>query len=598
MTTTGQSRLYKTLCTVLDSLRTEAPVTNSVYFPATGNHEGLIQARSRALLHLFLKARFGLTEFSDREELVTDGSQDGGIDAYYIDTTAKYHYILQSKFRATAGNFVASNMSAEDLLKMDIARILKGKKENEAGIPYNDRITKGLQRSIQKLPDSGSYVAKVVLLGNAKTFTPAQTKRLVDGYEVEQFPHERVYRDLLFPLVNGTYFSDPNLSIEINLANLKGDSHLDYDVRAKNIKANTKLLFVPTREVGRIMSKYRNSILRFNPRSFLELQNNAVNKEIEASIMEEESNAFALFNNGLTIICDQTAISSDTAKQGTAQVVVRNPQLVNGGQTAYTLGRIYDECVKTGNFAVFKGKEVLLRLITFVGNQKSGADPQRLQLVGDISKASNSQTKVDESDRRSNDPIQIGLQTAFFIQHGLYYERKRGEFSDGLQANYISKDLLVNREKLVRVALAADFSVNLARSSVKKAFSEMNLPEVLKIKDVDKYVYGYEIDRILEEIRKGKPNLKGDRFHTQDYGQAIRYGRYAVVAACVNRAMPKNKSEQDAAMLILKQWKKFELWASERNANKPYRNNGAFDFVNYYKGATINSDVQEFTFLA
>ena len=596
MTTTGQSRLYQTLCKVLDSLRAEAPVTNSIYHPAAGNYDGLVQARSRALLHLFLKARFGLTEFAEREELVTDGSQDGGVDAYYIDTIKKCHYILQSKFRATPGNFVSSNMSVGDLLKMDVARILKGEKKDEAGISYNDKITKGLQRSIQKLPDSGSYVATVVLLGNAKAFTPAQTRKLVDGYQVQQFPHERVYRDLLFPLVNGTYFSDPNLTIEINLANLKGDSHLDYDVKAKNIKANTKLLFVPTREVGRLMSKYRNSILRFNPRSFLELQNNPVNQDIEVSIKEEESNAFALFNNGLTIISDQTAISSDTAKQGTAQVVVRNPQLVNGGQTAYTLGRIYDECVKKGDFAVFKGKEVLLRLITFVGNQKGVVDPQRVHLVGAISKASNSQTKVDESDRRSNDPIQLKLQDTFFIQHGLYYERKRGEFSDGLQANYISDELLVNREKLVRVALAADFSVNLARSSIKKFFSESILPEVLKTKDVDKYVYGYEVDRILDGIRKTKPKVKGDRFHIHDYGQAIRYGRYAVVAACVNRAIPK-KNEHDAAMLVLKQWKQFEFWASQQAANKPYLSGGAFDFVNYYKGATINSDVQKFVFV-
>ena len=177
------------------------------------------------------------------------------------------------------------------------------------------------------------------------------------------------------------------------------------------------------------------------------------------------------------------------------------------------------------------------------------------------------------------------------------YERKRGEFSDGLQANYISSDLLVNREKLVRVALAADFSVNLARSSVTKFFSESGLPAVLKIKDVDKYVYGYEVERILDAIRKSKPKVKGDRFHTHEYGQAIRYGRYAVVAVCANRGKGKNKSEQDAATLILKQWKQFESWASTQINNKAYVNNGAFDFVNYYKGATINSDVQKFTFI-
>ena len=38
------------------------------------------------------------------------------------------------------------------------------------------------------------------------------------------------------------------------------------------------------------MHTYKNSILKFNPRSFLELKNNPVNKEIEASIKNVKSN--------------------------------------------------------------------------------------------------------------------------------------------------------------------------------------------------------------------------------------------------------------------------------------------------------------------
>jgi hypothetical protein len=149
------------------------------------------------------------------------------------------------------------------------------------------------------------------------------------------------------------------------------------------------------------MHTYKNSILKFNPRSFLELKNNPVNKEIEASIRNMDSNQFALFNNGITIIADGTSISSDTAKQGTAQVVLRNPQLVNGAQTTYTLGRIYEECTARTDYRVFKGKEVLLKVITFLGAHKQAGEDARIGLVGDISKASNSQTKVEESDRRS-----------------------------------------------------------------------------------------------------------------------------------------------------------------------------------------------------
>ena len=60
------------------------------------------------------------------------------------------------------------------------------------------------------------------------------------------------------------------------------------------------------------MSTYKNSILRFNPRSFLELDRNQVNREIQASIEKKAMNEFALFNNGITITADNTKISHDT----------------------------------------------------------------------------------------------------------------------------------------------------------------------------------------------------------------------------------------------------------------------------------------------
>ncbi len=555
----------------------------------------MIQARSRALLHLFLKARFGLVLFQDRESRVTDGPNDGGIDAFYIDQRGKLIYILQSKFRATAANFVATNITPSDLLRMDVGRILKGEKRDENGTPYNDHIIDGLQRAIRKLPDAGSYTTRVVLLGNTKNLSDSQLKRLVEGYLVDQFPHDRVYRELLFPVISGTYFTDPNLTIEINLANLKGDTHLDYDVKAESLRANIKLLFVPTSEVGRIMHTYRNSILKFNPRSFLEIKKNPVNQDIEASILTMGSNEFALFNNGITIIADGTTISSDTAKQGTAQVVLRNPQLVNGAQTAYTLARIYEGCASPKEYQIFRGKEVLLRVITFVG-LKAPRQEARLHLIGAISKASNSQTRVDESDRRSNDAIQLRLQEEFFERYGLYYERKRGEFSSGIHDGYLPFELVVNRERLVRVSLACDYRVNQARSSISKFFKEGAFASLLKVGDTGKYAYGYEVLALLDKKKKQKPTVKGDRYHTKSFGQALGYGQYAVVAVCANLGPARGVTESQALEAVLAQWMKFEAWAESLHSNKSYRSGASFLYVNYYKGSTIKADLQAYTF--
>ena len=591
----GQERLYKTLCNVLDSLRNEAPAKLTIYHPPQTSLDGVIQARSRALLHLYLKARFGLVSFADRETFVTDGPLDGGIDAFYIDKNTRRIHILQAKFRASAKNFSGTAMTASELLKMDVARILKGQQKDEQGNSYNAKITKGLQRAIQKLPDLARYDHKVVLLGNTKKFSASDLKKLVEGYEVDQFPHDRIFSDLLFPVVNGTYFSEPDLTIEINLANA-GQTHLDYDVKAHDQKTNIKLLFVPTREIGRIMHTYKNSVLQYNPRSFLELSSNPVNKDIEASIRKTANNEFALFNNGVTIISDQTAVTSNTAKADKAQIILRNPQLVNGGQTAFTLGRIYQECDETKNFSIFKGKEVLLRVITFVGQQSAINTVGSLKLLGEISKASNSQTKVDESDRRSNDPIQIEMQKHFFDEYGLYYERKKGEFSDGLRAKYISEDSLVNRDKLIRVCLAGDYKVSQARSSINKFYQPLELAALLKIKDIAKYAYGYEVLSLIENFRKSAPDIPGDRYNTKKYGQGLRYGQYVLLAACINLGLPSAKTANQALQTLMAQWPAFEVWVIKEATNNIYKLGNGFDYANYYKGSTVSADVQRYLF--
>jgi hypothetical protein len=591
----GQQRLYKTLCNVLDSLRSEAPAAASIYLPPKGNHDALIQARSRALLHLYLKARFGLGSFTSREQFVTDGPFDGGIDAFYIDEKAKRIHILQAKFRADAQNFSQKAMTAGELLKMDVARILKGKKEDEQGNKYNDQITKNLQKVIRNIPDIARYDIKVVLLGNTKNFSTNDLKKLVDGFEVDQFSHDRTYSDLLFPVVNGTYFSEPDLTIEINLTN-SGQTHLDYDVKARGQNTNIKLLFVPTREIGRIMHTYKNSVLKYNPRSFLELSSNPVNQDIEASVRSNTNNEFALFNNGVTIISDQTAVNSNTAKVDKAQIILRNPQLVNGGQTAFTLGRIYEGCEKEKDFAVFKGKEVLLRVITFVAKQTPANVGSRLKLLGEISKASNSQTKVDESDRRSNDPIQIKLQKHFFDEYGLYYERKRGEFSDGLRSKYITETSLVDRDKLIRVCLAGDYKISQARSSISKFYQPGQLEALLKVKEIAKYAYGYELLHLIEGLRKSKPKSRGDRYNTKLYGQGLRYGQYALLAACINQGLLNAKTGEDVLKTLTDQWQAFESWVIKEKTNSAYKVGSSFDFVNYYKGSTVGADVKNYSF--
>ena len=245
---------------------------------------------------------------------------------------------------------------------------------------------------------------------------------------------------------------------------------------------------------------------------------------------------------------------------------------------------------------MFRGKEVLVKLITFVGAGGTTKQRQRSHLIAAISKATNAQTKVDDYDRRANDPLQQELQLAFFDKFGLLYERKRGEFSDGIRNGYVSRNLMINRERLVRVSLACEFRVNQARAGIAKFASEKDLADLLKLSSLAKHAYGYEALNGLDAIRKKGPEPKGDRFQTRKYGQALRYGQYAVVAVCANNARNRGIEVPQALDEVLSQWPSFEGWASKLRSNREYRQKDSFDFISYYKGSTINEDVRKYNF--
>ena len=138
--------------------------------------------------------------------------------------------------------------------------------------------------------------------------------------------------------------------------------------------------------------------------------------------------------------------------------------------------------------------------------------------------------------------------------------------------------------------------MNQARSSISKFFKEGAFASVLKLRDAGKYAYGYEVLALLDKRRKQKPKMKGDRYHTKSFGQALRYGQYAVVAVCANLGPANNRAEAQALDAVLMQWMGFESWAEGLQSNSSYKSGASFDYVNDYKGSTINADLQHFAF--
>ena len=181
---------FNALVSVLDAIRSEAAALakySKLYASDSHESEAIWSARSRSFIHLYLKVMFGIRRFEEREKFITDGSNDGGVDGYYIDFDTKTIYLIQAKFRTTEENFEHKPIMLEELLKMDVKLILRGEDRNSSGEKYNGKIL-GLQRALSEIPNIPAYEKKILILANvALQYSEETLTKVCDGYEVEIF---------------------------------------------------------------------------------------------------------------------------------------------------------------------------------------------------------------------------------------------------------------------------------------------------------------------------------------------------------------------------------------------------------------------------
>ena len=501
---------YDILINILDKLRAEASEKHSSrYHPASSELEKINNARSRAFIHLYLKVLFGIFDFDEREKQITDNSYDGGIDGYYIDEDKKIIYLIQSKFRTTVKNFESKEITLDEVLTMDVNRILEGEDCDENGNTYNGKI-KQLQREVSQLPDVARYSYKLVLLANLTNVSPSKLKQLTGGYAVEVFDFEKSYERLVFPIISGNYFTASDISIPIDLSNKNAGSKISYTVKTKISDCEITVLFAPTIEIAKIMNKYKNSILKYNPRSYLELEGKSVNDAIRETILNTQTNEFALYNNGITMLSDETYINEKIGQKNKAQLTIKNPQIINGGQTSFTLSRIYEENKDKNPEKIFQEKEVLLKVITLIDNN---SHENKLQLIDEISNATNKQTQVLNADRFANELLHQKIQKKVFDKYGLLYDRKRGEFADGLNNGYINKECIVERNLFLRLFYASNGKLH--KGVQKKLFQKNDFADLDINNDecFDRFFLGFHVfARLVNDITASTKKIGADLY--------------------------------------------------------------------------------------
>lgn len=590
---------YEILIKILDEICSNAPETRKVYSPLVSDIPKINYARSRAYIHLYLMVKFGILDFEQREKFVTDGSDDAGIDGYYIDQESKTVFFIQAKFRTTENNFLKKDISVDEILMMETDRILDGENCYESGKTYNGKIL-GMIRDINSIQDIGRYRYKVIILANLKKVSPSKLKLLSGGLPCDVFGFKKCYTELVFPIITGTYYNEEDLKIFIELKGKTAGSRINYAVNTEYGQCDITVLFAPTLEIGKFMDKYKNSTLKYNPRSFLTLKKGNINKQIRDTIIEKDTNEFALYNNGITILSDGTSFNEKIGKKQKAQLIITNPQIINGGQTAYTLSIIFNEAIKNeiSPEERFGDKEVLLRIIT-LKNLEDIPKKDKLKLIEDISKASNSQNAVSHADRMSNHIQLIDVQKKLFETCGFLVERKKGEFYDGIQRGFVSKKDLIDRTLFFKIAYATQGNIYpsnkakrlLAPDKLKWLFENESIYNDLQVASL---IYSKIKSWIFKKDKIVSENIKS---------HAIQ----AIIAVCIQKLnLSKTKKHDEILENIINQWEAFENYAESFYHNRAYFK---FDFIfstksykvsakfdRYYVSPYLANDLNNFFF--
>lgn len=248
---------------------------------------------------------------------------------------------------------------------------------------------------------------------------------------------------------------------------------------------------------------------------------------------------------------------------------------------------------------IFNDKEVLLKIITFSeenGQTTAKSIADRLTLIEDISKATNQQSPVTEADRRANDKVQIELQEKIFQEFGLYYERKRGEFGDGLHHGYISRNEVIDRDLFLKVCLAAQNKPHEANQGQLKLFALPKFASILP----DANSYRKNMFAYITYLRI--PQLKNP-----NVGYAVSMGRFAVTTIVAKKYSPQLKTEEFNNFItkeiqsVFSQWMQFQSFVRNEPHNKGYFRE-VFDRATgkkiveanwgaYFKGSTLVRDL-------
>jgi hypothetical protein len=496
---------------------------------------------TKRLAEFYARARFNLDD-SDFSRQFTDGENDGGIDLYHFEDTS--YYIFQSKFSGKPKKTIEEDIMHEI---NKIIKTLTVENPNKRA----EEFVNSLRRALSEGDDS---LEIVWLTTNAVEYS----LREIIQTRLEDIRHEKGWsiktefiaidkndlEGVIFDFAHGYIPQTGKRSVRLQHENWIEDIDEDTGVH----------FVVCTVNVNDILQWFHNpeeidNFLQKNVRGFL--GEKGINKGIQKSY-KDTPHWFWFKHNGIIIFADH--IETDKTNQ---ELIMRNPQIVNGGQTLKVLYSLYDKLGRQET-----PSKVLLRAYKLPYHH---AETYTISI--DIIEALNSQNKILPSDLRSNDPRQVKLQQLLAERRYAYF-RKRAK---GIKSSKFS----VPMWKLAPLYYCSKRHAPHSAVSmhVQELFSEesryndiFNQVEINRQPDGQHIMLKYIAVWNLSQILQGRKNDLPDR----DY-EYFQYTQYFVLADLYEKLMEWKTRKFS---LTWKSWIEFveseefarEVWAYARFA--------------------------------
>lgn len=453
--------------------------------------------RSQAFLLLGVAAYLDI-DIAEAIQYTTDGGQDGGFDAAYIEDTqdSQINVVLfQSKYSRKLDS--DSNFPANAVEKA--VNTVKCVFDPNANIQLNYKSKKKVDEIRSFILDGRIPYVTFVMLNNGIAWNndgQNYINNAFNGQEQVKFVHF-CHTDII------NYI---NRSTPIN-------THINFSGKAIQEDFNYKRVIlgrVSVSEIYKLMDEYGDRLLEKNIRRYL--GRNIINEQISSTLLSKDKKQnFFFFNNGVTMICEKFRYNGLQEKDW--NVIIDKLQIINGGQTCRTIYQTLKEHPENDFSQVY----ILVRLYEVNDDE---------DIVNDITYATNNQNPVDLRDLKSNDTIQVLLETSA-KELGYTYKRKRDNSGN---ANVIP----------ATVAAEAVFAVWRGKPHLAKykrsEFFDKYYDEIFKDLNAAQTIIAVVIFRYCDNYRKkvsDDPDIKAQRAFSQ-YFLAYMIGKRVLLSAGIS----------------------------------------------------------------